>query len=76
MQFCTRCGRRTEAPLRDDRGTGLVLCAACPFLPTFCAPFAHVYRASALSGVWVCLLCGTTLGSSPSGEAPAHPEGA
>ena len=59
---CWRCHRLTETHCYS---AVLWLCAECPLQP-ICAPACHEWRGTGQPGrTWVCLACGTLLGSQP-----------
>ena len=64
---CMRCG--AFLPTRKDAWGWLKLCSACPLEPA-CGEFAHTYVAANDTGLWVCIRCGATMGSTNLSTTP------
>jgi hypothetical protein len=58
---CRRC--HTFGPTKSYSNGLLWLCDACFVASATCPEFQHCYHASTKEGLWVCVMCGTHLGS-------------
>jgi hypothetical protein len=67
MQACMRCS--TLAPTTPHKWGLLWLCERCLLTPV-CREYDHRFRGSRDPGVWICVLCGTTLESQGITRTP------
>lgn len=68
MNACMRCSRVTDAPRVTPY---LRLCQHCPKRDP-ATLHAHGWHGTVTPGTWVCVECGTTIGSEPIHLTPAH----